>query len=53
MFLLGDVADIFQEGRLTRARLSGKEHGLASILYEVQCVLKLFVVGIDGLSAHR
>ena len=44
------LADVFQERRFTRPRFPGQEYGLAGILDEFQCVLKLGVAGIyfDG-----
>ena len=52
MLLLGIVADVSQEGTLTRPRLSGQEQRLASVLHQVQCILKLLVGGI-GYEFHK
>ena len=46
IFLLRMLADVFQERRFTRPRFPGQEYGLAGILDEFQCVLKLGVAGI-------
>ena len=51
MLFLGMPADIPEKGGFARTRFSRQKNGLAGVLYEVQSILKLFVLGI-GYERH-
>lgn len=46
MLLLGMLADIPEKSGLACTRFSRQENGLASVLNEVQSILKLLVLGV-------
>ena len=46
MLLLCIFTGIAQEGRLARTCLARQENGLTGVLNEIQCILKLFIVGV-------
>ena len=46
VLLLGVFTGITQEGGLARTCLARQENGLTGVLDEIQCILKLFIVGV-------
>ena len=46
MLFLGMPADIPEKGGFARTRFSRQKNGLAGVLYEVQSILKLLVLGV-------